>query len=371
LSSASPFDDARLTLFTSVFSCYGAGGEPATFTAYRSDTMIWSVQILRFIAALMVVYLHAVQIAIRVNGSIGLIPPAAANLGYAGVDIFFVISGLIIAKIAPKKIPSDFIWSRITRIVPMYFFFSVLWLAVNLATIGFSWRDALATFLFWPATDTMTAPVLPVGWSLCFEMLFYVCAWAVLLNRLCAIFFVVAYVIVLVLHVDVPLLQFVGNPIILEFLAGVAIAYTPSCRLGVMALPLGALMLVGAGVIGVAPQNPEGFSNTDAMQRVLTFGIPSAMIVYGTLQIKARESVWTYLGDASYSLYLSHMLVMLPLVAFWRKVPMPSDIIILVCIAISIPFAWRIYERFEKPILFSIKNRKLRQFITCAMWITR
>ncbi len=52
------------------------------------------------------------------------------------------------------------------------------------------------------------------------------------------------------------------------------------------------------------------------------------MIVYGTLQVKARESVWTYLGDASYSLYLSHTLPLSLLLAVWMKVAIPPDLII-------------------------------------------
>ena len=75
--------------------------------APRSRSTIWSIQVLRFAAALMVVYIHATVIAGGVTGSSGFIPFRVANIGHIGVDIFFVISGLIIAKIAPGRTPSD------------------------------------------------------------------------------------------------------------------------------------------------------------------------------------------------------------------------------------------------------------------------
>ena len=74
----------------------------------------------------------------------------------------------------------EFIWSRIRRIVPLYLLFAAPAFAIDVTSTGFSWRDALATFAFWPATDQMTVPALDVGWTLCFEMLFYACSALVL-----------------------------------------------------------------------------------------------------------------------------------------------------------------------------------------------
>jgi exopolysaccharide production protein ExoZ len=318
--------------------------------------MIWSLQVLRFFAALMIVYLHAADIAWQITGSIGFVPVGVGNIAHSGVDIFFVVSGVIIAKIAPGKTPSEFIWSRFKRIVPMYALFTIPALGNSVIT-GFGWRDALATFFFWPATDQMTIPALQVGWTLCFEMLFYVCAALVLVERRWVFAIIGAYGIAFVLHPIGPIFQFLGNPIILEFLLGVAIAYLPEWRHGVWGIPLGAILLVGAGVIGVAPIDKS--IGDIGLQRVLIFGIPSAMIVYGTLQIHARESIWTYLGDASYSLYLSHAVIVFPLLVLWQKFPMPPNLIILICIFISLLFAWRIHERIEKPVMALLKRQQL------------
>jgi hypothetical protein len=51
------------------------------------DGMIWSLQILRFIAALMVVYTHAAQIALADTGSPGILPLDLVVMGRSGVDI--------------------------------------------------------------------------------------------------------------------------------------------------------------------------------------------------------------------------------------------------------------------------------------------
>jgi len=304
----------------------------------------------------MVVYVHAADVAVLATGSTGFIPPQMATLGYVGVDIFFIISGLVIAKIAPGRTASEFIWSRIRRIMPLYFLFAIPALAIT-SWAEFSWRKTIATFLLWPATDQMTIPALMVGWTLCFEMLFYACVALILINRRWASIIIVAYGIAVICRPIGPLFQFLGNPMILEFLLGVAIAYAPSWRRGIWGIPIGAIWLVAAGLNGAAPA--ESIEGHDGFRQVLIFGIPSAMIVYGTLQIKLERSVWTYLGDASYSLYLSHAFIIFLLFIFWKKFPMSPDLIILTCILASLLFAWRVHERFEKPIVTLLKRQQL------------
>jgi exopolysaccharide production protein ExoZ len=343
--------------------------------------MIWSIQVLRFVAALLVVYVHAVQITAATTAirSAGSIPFRVATIGHIGVDIFFVISGLIIAKIAPGRIPTEFIWSRVIRIVPMYLLFTVPALAIGTFSpsllggaapdqmTGFGWRNVIATFLFWPATDQMTIPALAVGWSLYFEMLFYACAALVLADQRWIPAIVGAFGIAVIFRPLGPLFQFLGNPMILEFALGVLIAHLPSWRPGALGIPLGAFWLLAAGLIGIAPTNDvmRLLSGDDGFHRVLFFGIPSAMIVYGALQLKARQSVWTYLGDASYSLYLSHTLILLPMVPLLGiSVPIPPDLIILISISASVIFAWRIHELFEKPVMAWFKRAPRANGIT-------
>jgi exopolysaccharide production protein ExoZ len=105
--------------------------------------MIWSLQALRFIAALMVVYIHAAQTAFEATGSHGLVPPELSIVAISGVDIFFVLSGVIITRTARGLTAPEFAWRRVRRIVPIYLLCCLPSVLIAAKT-GFGWRDALA-----------------------------------------------------------------------------------------------------------------------------------------------------------------------------------------------------------------------------------
>jgi exopolysaccharide production protein ExoZ len=314
--------------------------------------MIWSLQILRFAAALMVVYFHAEEVAFVATGSSGFIPHDLASMGRAGVDIFFVLSGVVISRTAQGLTASQFTWRRIRRIMPMYLVCCVPAFLIAGKT-GFGWREVLASLLLWPATDVMTVPLLPVAWTLCFEMLFYACVAKILHDRRWLYILLGLYGVAFVLRPLGPVFQFLGNPLILEFLFGVAIARAPMSRPCRWGIPIGFAALALAGPLHIAPTGGDidFLKGEEGVQRVLVYGLPAALIVYGAMQIKARESVWTYLGDASYTLYLAHTFIVSALLTLWIIVPLQADLIIAITITASVVFAWRIYEAIEKPLL--------------------
>jgi exopolysaccharide production protein ExoZ len=321
--------------------------------------MIWSLQSLRFVAALMVVYNHAAESAKRATGSSGSLPDYVAVVPQAGVDIFFVLSGVIIAVTAAGMQPGEFIWRRFRRVVPIYWVFSVPAVLISVGAMGaMGWRDWLATLLLWPATDILTAPANLVGWTLCFEMLFYASFALVLVDRRWAYALAALFVVSFLLRPFGAVFQFLGNPIILEFPLGVAIASLPRLRGGVWLIALGSAMLLIVGVSGLSPQlaTAELLSGEHALHRVVVYGLPAAMIVYGTMQVDAKPSVWTYLGDASYTLYLTHPLIIVGLRLIWMNYPIPPDLIILCAIAASVLFAWRVHELIEKPLLAAMRK---------------
>lgn len=324
--------------------------------------MIWSLQTLRFVAAAMVVYVHAAQTALHATGSAGLLPHNIAGLGLTGVDIFFVISGVVIAKTAPGLTAAQFAWRRIRRIVPLYYICCIPALIVA-APAGIGWRDLVATFLLWPATDVMSAPLLDVAWTLCFEMLFYASATLVLMNRWWAPILAITYAVAFALRSQGPLFQFVGNPLIIEFLLGVALVHAPRKKIGWPAIVVGTALLLAAGALGFAPTGSslDFLRGDDNLRRVLVVGIPAAIIVYGFMQLHSAPSTWTYLGDASYSLYLSHTFILTPLQALWVKFPIYPDAIIAIGLLLSVIFSWRVHERLERPILQRLGRRRAAQ----------
>src|SRR5579863_6951518 len=99
-------------------------------------------------------------------------------IGDSGVDIFFVLSGLVIATTGPlapvRPTGIQFFWRRWRRVAPEFFLASAPYVVVAAATGHLNWPQTIATFLFWPAAGSrMVDPYLIVGWTLCFEMVFY------------------------------------------------------------------------------------------------------------------------------------------------------------------------------------------------------
>lgn len=320
--------------------------------------MIWSLQSLRFVAALMVVYIHAAQVAFVSTGSSGFIPHDLALMGRAGVDIFFVLSGVVITLTAPGLTAAQFAWRRVRRIMPIYLVLCVPAFLIAAKT-GFGWREIVATLFLWPATDVLTEPLIPVAWTLCFEMLFYAAAALVLLGRGWLYALLALYAIAFVLRPYGPVFQFLGNPMIVEFLFGVVIARLPMWRPAAWGLPFGFAALALAGVLHIAPTGGtmQFLSGEEGVQRVIVYGLPSALIVYGTMQIKVQESVWTYLGDASYTLYLVHTFAVSALLTLWMAVPLQSDVVVVLTMAASVALAWRVHELVEKPLLNALPRR--------------
>ena len=302
---------------------------------------------------MMVVYFHATGASLIATHSGGFAPRNLQIVGRAGVDIFFVLSGVIIATTARRLTWREFAWRRLRRIAPMYLLVSIP-AALVMAKTSFGWRDAVATLLLWPATDRMTMPALAAAWTLCFEMLFYVAVAAVLFDRRLLSLCVGVFVAAMALSARGPIFAFLGNPIIFEFIFGVALSHLPRCRPAVWCLPVGAVALVATGFMGIAPPieiRMELLAGDESFQRVLVYGVPAAMIVFGAMQIDARPSAWTFLGDASYTLYLSHMLPIQLLLLWWTVHPAAPELIVVTGSLASVLFAWRMHVMIELPLL--------------------
>ena len=143
--------------------------------------MLVYIQVLRFLAAAAVVAFHAAGVAPK-----GFEVPESTiafllSYGGRGVDLFFVISGFIIfyATHSAKLTPAEFLRRRVERIVPLYFLViaavTILAIAVP-ATFGtpdwYTPRHILKSLAFIAFTDG-EMPVVYVGWSLEYEMYFY------------------------------------------------------------------------------------------------------------------------------------------------------------------------------------------------------
>jgi exopolysaccharide production protein ExoZ len=270
--------------------------------------MLSSIQVLRGIAAVMVVLFHVLGF----------------QIGAAGVDIFFVISGFIMFHTNRNVFGLTgaailFLKRRILRIAPLY------WLCTAFAFWpGVELKSLVASVLFVPirSEDGSIHTVLAPGWSLNFEMFFYIVfAAGLMLPRkygLPAIIATLSALILLGLATKPTQAAFIywTNPLILEFVFGLAIAYvyekgkTLSSKMGMSMFALGVLILA----IFSLSHYPTP-DRVYAGYLVLGWGLPAALIVAGAALsdqgalATARWRIPQLLGDASYSIYLTHLLV--------------------------------------------------------------
>jgi len=287
--------------------------DPTAAAGGRVGTVptVVSIQYLRALAASLIVFHHAMA------------PPAVApyyshHFAEFGVDLFFVISGYIMwtTTALGQSGPLSFWIARIVRVAPLYWVFTTLFIAVTLLAPQTLFNPPLLdpfliikSYLFVPGT---LPPVYTLGWTLNYEMFFYLVFGLCLLVpqrhlRVTAIAIVLSGLVLAgwIGSPSNPMLSHYTNPIMLEFLAGVIIAAAAPwlARLS----PLIALALIGVGVLAVAHYAWAGLSP----ERFIALGSPAALIVTGALVFEPKARVapnrlGLLLGDASYSIYLAH-----------------------------------------------------------------
>lgn len=286
-----------------------------------------SIQALRAVAVLAVVLSHAFH----------------SPRGTSGVDLFFVISGFIIARVSRDRSASAFARARFLRIFPLYLLAAAPYVAWQLADGSGMTAKIAATLTLWPIWGgTYQEPLLPVAWSLYFEILFYAAVALWLISRR-ALAVAAATVVLAALIRPGPLTSFLLSPIILEFAAGYALARLARFPGAVLALCTGLVLLFSPA------RAFEGGTMLDATQattRVVMFGIPAVMMVYGALGLeKAFDSKWAdpmvRIGDASYSIYLTHLMAVYAL-AQWSPIARAF---------VAILFGMVVFSFVERPLV--------------------
>ena len=291
-----------------------------------STQVLPGLQVLRAVAALMVVIHHA-ELSLVLG--FGLPRTHALLVGSAGVDVFFVISGFIMLVSSRRLFGrpgggTTFLKRRLIRIVPLYWAVTTIYVLAILLFPALLHRTVtsttmVASYLFWPhlGADGTMHPALVVGWTLNYEMFFYVLfALAVTLPQKTAVRAVIGALATTVVFAGVaghafPPLAFWGEPIVLEFAAGIllGLAYERGIRVPrwLAAAAIAAVVVAFAWQIG---QPIPG-----SWPRLLLFGLPSLILVAAVVLARPGGSrplprALVFLGDASYSLYLVHFLAL-------------------------------------------------------------
>lgn len=297
--------------------------DPATRKRRPLSDRIRALQILRFVAASMVAWVHACPAAFHLVGNPWNGPHS--EFGSNGVDIFFVLSGAIIYKSAFEKggqTPGGFFWRRFLRVAPLYYLATAIWFVVGRysGTGGtFGIPNIVSSLTFWPALEGLTEPILQPGWSLDFEMLFYLSATLVLWRRAALGALIACFATSWLLRdmTGFAAFQILGNPVIIEFALGVLIVmlWKPKSPAPIwFAISLIAIGFAGLFFLYLPPGSSAAYwtlSGAISIPRVLFWGLPSGVILLGALMIEPHlRGNWikalVLLGDASYSIYLVH-----------------------------------------------------------------
>lgn len=339
------------------------------------------VQILRFVAAMLVVVMHTTQaISIHITGQ-G--PGHYWANGSAGVDIFFVISGFVMAMSTPVPQPGGrdrlagawtFMKRRLLRIVPLYWFYTLLKILLLLAVPALAMRSSLdashlqASLLFIPAMSPwgLIEPSLPVGWTLNFEMLFYALfALALALGapriRFCFFTLLLIFIAGQYAQDSVPL-TFYARSIVFEFIVGMCIAHALQ-RYGTTAVP----PAMGLLPIAIGLLLMFGISWNQSADRFLTWGSAGALLVLGAIWMEPwiersrAAATLSFLGDTSYSIYLSHTFVVPMAVRIFKEIGVQNSFIIVPAVGlVVIVCGCASYMWLERPMTNALKRALFR-----------
>jgi len=301
--------------------------------------------------------------------------------GTLGVDLFFVISGVVIASVTAGKFRRPgtagvFLYHRLARIFPIFWIYTTITLIARhfqpLRDVGLPDRSVnlVASYLLIPTHRSM---LLLQGWTLSYELYFYFVFFLLLLlipERLApwALALWGVAVVALKLYIGLspfPIANLLISPAVFEFLAGCILFHI--CRRSRLHPSVGVLLLISsilwltAIIVYIAqtqPGHPEWIVD-GPWRRPLLYGSFATLFLLGAMELERTRiirylPIFSSIGDWSYSIYLSHALVitLIGRVAF-RLLPHHVSILLIALIALPsvILVGYFSYTFLERPLL--------------------
>ena len=325
---------------------------------------LYGIQYLRALAAIAVLAFHAFEADDTPWGLLAL-----------GVDLFFVLSGFLMVAITDRDSrPLAFFRDRFLRVVPVY------WLVTLCALLLFSFSrlspepvdgwHAFASFAFIPALQPGSPslfPLVPPGWSLNYEMLFYaVFAALLILPRRLQIWALTTILLTSVVlgrlvQPEQAILQAWSHPILLEFLAGawLGVAWQQGGRLWPVLLASIPLTLAAYYLL----ISPGGWWHG----RIIFIPMILAMLV-SVLTLERRGNgipdwrIPRLLGDASYSIYLWQFFAVIAGAVLAGKFGMPQTAVVTFVFIAGLTGGVAAYLWIERPLQLLLgRYRKFRR----------
>jgi exopolysaccharide production protein ExoZ len=347
---------------------------PERNTEDPRKSRLHSIQVLRAIAAGCVVLHH---ITYELRNFTPHIPLWLESLHLEfGVDIFFIISGFVMMwsfgeNFGKQGATAEFFRRRIIRIVPPYWFFTAIVTSLVITRpdlfdkTAFSLDHFVMSLLFIPhyAPDGSLRPIHMLGWTLDYEMFFYlIFGISLFLTKGRAIIFIIFALGVAVLlgniciGTGVAVAYFLSNSIIFEFVIGILLC--------LWLYPAGTLVKYRAvtvlcfALLGWALTVNGLFGEI----RFISLGLPAlAVAITIILALDGVEQGWVrwaaLVGEASYAIYLSHPLIVEGLSRLFRDLDLApgqpalyAGSYVIVTVFAIIGFGILYYIFIERPV---------------------
>ena len=338
----------------------------------NATTRFDRLQALRAFAALLVVADHSILSLTDKAGFTNYFDPLAWAMGGFGVSVFFALSGFVMAHTTRGNFQiqgasQEFFLRRIWRIVPLYWVVTAIY-AVKLFFEGNSPSigEFVQSLLFIPYLNEigLFRPVTEQGWTLNFEMYFYALfAVALVLPRTLGLLAVCVTLCALVAFGAAlgwaeggsVLIKFISYPMVLFFIIGIG-AYTVFEKARSTSVPTLVWWLATTCLFGIGVWLST--LNTPSSSALLL------LIVGATIYVGAKakpvavsspiERLLILLGDASYSIYLTHNFLTGPAARVWAALHIPSilwPLFVLGCLVAASIAGVLVHLFIEKPIL--------------------
>ena len=344
-----------------------------------------SIQALRAIAVILVVYAHSIDSSIEVFVTAKQHKfYYLENWGSIGLDLFFVISGFIMTRIIHSYEKGRgwklFAYKRALRIIPLYWGISLVATLLISRTYHIKLATFVKTLFFFPIFESeFEFPVIGAGWSLSYEIYFYLLITIVLLfhtQKPQSVVLTVVFCLSLAgffFDSTSVLLRFLSSPLLIEFALGIGcgLVYDNFVSTTLLFHTI-AVISFCVGLFGmvitiffdygtISEAEAVTSNNYLAGLRSVVWGVPCAFFLLGCVLLERLYSfdvplILIRIGDASYSNYLLHGL----LISFTHNTILNLNIgentyifsLLFLCTVVSLIM----YYYVEKPMTTKLNN---------------
>jgi len=343
--------------------------------------MLYSIQAYRGFAVLLVVLFHG---ASKIGRKYGIEPfNDFFDTGFSGVHLFFVLSGFIIVTAHAKDIgmPRQLFWylkRRLIRIYPIYWIIFFALGGWKLVSVNVNIEDFFLNACLFMSN---TGLVIPVSWTMLYEIIFYLIFAILIINKKIGVTAIVVWLAFILLnwgdssyHILHPFnLLFIFGMLasalrfkLIKMDSGVASLISKIC------FGLGVILFVGSAVyyshlaVGITewPAHPV---------TILGFGVASALLVLGSASSEienffGKRHLLRLIGDASYSIYLVHLWAQKLSYKLIKAIDSTlfdgmgqnqiiSDMLLVFFVVMSVLFGILIHLKIERPLLFFLRKK--------------